>query len=502
MEYFDGRTLINIRNIEDLQNLSQEAANDLATGPQDLFFDKLQLLNNELEAYGIKPIDVTNKWNWKPGSYDRIREYLLKKLDINKKCMSVDKLLHRTSERTNYMNYIKRQAVDMEKERANIKRLGLSKDVDVEVFKEKCIKFVDNLISECEKVYEATNKKVLIVPYVNLEGQRNAEIILDITMSNLTMSIFDKGNNIQDIPIKDINIIVKQSLRHKVNDLKADMTLLGYYDLQEDKSSGLRFVYISGGYRYRSSRREYGTVCLDAYHSDITKAINNNNLLVASMHLMNWAQYYDIKHSNPYNQPFMSHVGFPEGFSDEYKAILDKESVTSYCSNNIKEENIGDGLNLYQSDYALNDVCNSMNCQLTEYCVSNIKANKRINFHTTEKGYQLEGFVGWLFEFLLEKHSTEGFTDMDLVNQDVGVITGSEADSNGIEAMMVKLYRYCQSKNMINAIDSLFYDSYTCDALEYWGLIDVPVPVDPDKTAMDVDELETLMKQWAASQRR
>ena len=76
INYFNGVNDIEAYDINKLADLSQEEANNLACGPQDLFFDKLDNINRELALYDIEPIDVTPKWNWKPGSYDKIKEYI------------------------------------------------------------------------------------------------------------------------------------------------------------------------------------------------------------------------------------------------------------------------------------------------------------------------------------------------------------------------------------------------------------------------------------------
>ena len=153
INYFNGSIDIEAYDINKLADLSQEEANNLACGPQDLFFDKLDTINRELRLYGIEPIDVTSKWNWKPGSYDKIKEYIYKRLELDRKAMSVTRIMERTQDRMNYMTYIRRQAKDMEYEKANLKRLGVGRDVDIDKFKEVCVEFVDKLIDNCQKAF-------------------------------------------------------------------------------------------------------------------------------------------------------------------------------------------------------------------------------------------------------------------------------------------------------------------------------------------------------------
>ena len=82
MQYFNGRIDIEAYDINKLADLSQEEANNLACGPQDIFFNYLENVNNELNAYGIESIEVTDNWNWKAGSYDKIKDYLYKNFSL------------------------------------------------------------------------------------------------------------------------------------------------------------------------------------------------------------------------------------------------------------------------------------------------------------------------------------------------------------------------------------------------------------------------------------
>ena len=58
MEYFNGHNNTESHKVEKLNDLNQEEANGLACGPQDLFFDKLDRINADMENMGIERIDV------------------------------------------------------------------------------------------------------------------------------------------------------------------------------------------------------------------------------------------------------------------------------------------------------------------------------------------------------------------------------------------------------------------------------------------------------------
>ena len=112
----------------------------------------------------------------------------------------------------------------------------------------------------------------------------------------------------------------------KANDFgvnNKDMDLLGLYkDSQFDEA---KYPYISSGY----SHTDYSTVCLDKHYDDVQNAIYKNDLVSLSFVLMQWAQYYHISHSNPYNQPSLLKFGMPGNYSDEYSATQSSSMVNS-----------------------------------------------------------------------------------------------------------------------------------------------------------------------------
>ena len=46
-----GNNVLKVNKIEILNNISQDLANAIATGPQDEFFDKLDTFNADLQHY-------------------------------------------------------------------------------------------------------------------------------------------------------------------------------------------------------------------------------------------------------------------------------------------------------------------------------------------------------------------------------------------------------------------------------------------------------------------
>jgi len=188
MIFYNGHEEIEVSEIDKLKDLTQEETNNLATGPQDLFFSKLRTVNHTLETYGIKTLNVNDKWNWKPGAYPIMREFISRKLQIDKKCQSLTKLLDRTRSNVNYTNYLSRQIREMEIEKNNLKRLGVLKDVDIDEFKEKCVEFVKTIEEQCSKASELTKGNVTINTFIGDLETRIPKIYYNVVLRNLTLS--------------------------------------------------------------------------------------------------------------------------------------------------------------------------------------------------------------------------------------------------------------------------------------------------------------------------
>ena len=364
-EYFNGQSTIQANNIDKLLDLNETEIGNLATGPQDLFFEKLDCLNRELEHNNIEKVDVTPIWNWRPGSYDKVKAYMYKKLYLHKKTTNMDNLFYRTKDRINYMGYIQRQVRDMEIERANLKRLGILRNPDIDKWTIKTKEFSDSIINSCEKVFESTEEKVLIVPYISNIDDRNPRLYYDITLKNLTMGIYSGNNLIQELPLEDINIIISESLRHKLSNMRGgQVQLLGDY---KTDSYRLRFPYISDRGRYSNRDSNYRTVCLDKYTDDFYKFFNKNDLLSASFILMQWAQYYNTNYANPYNQPYFLHLGAPKHLTDEYIATQSKSAIIDNVQDIIRWKiQASSYLNIIEKNQLIVDEFEKLDCRWKE----------------------------------------------------------------------------------------------------------------------------------------
>ena len=387
MEYFNGKKEVNVSNIDSLKDMTQDIANAIATGPQDTFFEKLDGFNEQLNYYNIESIDVTDKWNWKPGTYPKIDKYLHKQLYLDKSSAGILKRFERTRERANYLNYVIQQARMLETLKSNLKNSGLTKDVDIDEFKEKASVLVNQIEEQCELAEKATNGKVIIKPFITTEFQhRMAPIYLGITLKDLTMSIHYEGKCIQKILLSPINIILQYPLRHYINKFSTNWSLLGFYGY-DYKNAMFRFPYIAAPYLgYRATRYEYGTVCLDRYNVNVKKSFLSIDYTA---------------HSNPYNNLKFLHLGIPGEYSKEYRAVI--SNVPSDCASRIRQ-NAPITTTFYDKASILVDPCNQINCQLKETCTFNKRNNRYLEEmdNPGDNYFMMESIIGYVDEYYKE----------------------------------------------------------------------------------------------------
>ena len=477
-EFYNGVVTINVKELSYLTRLTGNEINDIAIGPQESFLEKVDSINDEFTHRGIEKIDVTPKWNWRPGTYDKVKEYIYIKLDLHKKSKNCDYLLGRTRDRVNYLGYIHRQFQALEDERAYLKRMGVSRDVDIDEFKEKCLSFVQNIENQCQTVSTATDGKVSITPYLEIEG-RKAIIYYHIILNDLEMSIYsgrDNSTRINTMKLEPIDIRISMNLRYLLSGRNQQFNAKGKY-----MSKYFKFPYISTN-RYDRNDFDFGTVCLDKYSTEILSALNKSDFMVLAMNLMNWAQYYNTDYANPYNQPHYLHYGLPNNFSKEYKTLQSVSTVQRACKNVMY--NRFNEISGWKFDNAVNKICNNIECSVKSTCELNSSiVNREVIWEL--KYDEIEGIIGIIIEYLSLT------SDFDTIRYELENLTGvtlsTIQDENIHESAADLLSHYYCSRAQL-------YDSYLINWLEGKKLLEIPAK------SLDTDELETLMKQWVDSQ--
>ena len=424
----NGLTMIHVDNLDVLSEPSQELANAIATGPQDEFFQLLENTNGNIRRiiggrnYYNQPTDnsfdvsVTPSWNWRPGTYDKIRAIVTKILQLEKRSSGVYKFIKRTKDSAEWnMHNLLRNFDELEGLKHTLKSNNYPFNVDIEEYTDKLKSFSTSVIEQCEKV-EETFQNISIKPYIyiNHNNTRNSMFYLDITLNELKMNIFHQSNKIQEIALEPIRIVVSNKLRDSMgNYLKTsrrnNYSFKGIYQAPEYESmhtnNGNRcfsFPYISKPrYSYNNSRYEYQAVCLDKYLDDIRNNLSKVEYMPMIMNFMSWATYYNTEYSNPYNQPYELHFGMPEYMNKEYRAAFPISAdncsgrlgnlygLNSYPS--ISSQYLNNGIDM------INDECDRIQCAWRGNCrkYSQIKHNIGLidNEDLRHKAESLLGFI-------------------------------------------------------------------------------------------------------------
>jgi hypothetical protein len=393
-----GKTVVKVEHLEILNNISQDLANAIATGPQDTFFDKLDNFNADLRHYGIDSLDVTNGWNWKPGTYPKIEALLNKKLTITKKAKDISHKIRRVKEYSNYLHYMIRQAEEMENLKYDLKSGGYSRNVDVDEFKEIANVFANTINEQADIAYDASNGKVEIKPFIKLSNNtRDSKIYLDVYIRNINLNVYNGKQNaklIQTIPSeKDsfIRIIMYANLRQVINKMRKHYAMTGRFI---SHTKYLQHPYISQN-NYNSDI--YSSVCLSSYSDDIQNSLRNQDFMSLQHHLLSWAQYYHTQYSNPYNKPDRFHIGVPEYLSDEYKSTVSVD--TGSCGNAMRNKySVHKGM---AGHLKLIRACDNIKCTVKEACFSYKASSKTYDIYkNTDIIYEVESMIGYIKSYI------------------------------------------------------------------------------------------------------
>ncbi len=491
MEFIIGNQELNVEELSILQNMNQDLANSIATGPQDTFFEKLDRINDDLSYFGLPEIDVTNKWNWKPGTYDIVRNLVERKLEMHKKSKGINNFIRRTKEHTYYLNHILSITDELEQMKYSLKQQGVVRDVNVDEFKEIANVFVNKVQEQSEIASDISNERVTINSFIDLNSNsiRRTELLFEIIIKDIEMMVYDGRVNAQLIQKIDLNkndsirIIAKTSLRHVLNGMRTDVTYQG----KLLSNLPIRHPYISY-HPYRSSGG-YGTVCLDNYRDDVTSSIKSINFANLQHHLLSWSQYYHTQHSNPYNNIKMFHIGFPESYSNEYKNVI--SSIADDCSSRLSGVfNVYDDV---ENVDKYKNACNQANCDFRDSCYS-YKLVERYDSYDEEQTYMDESVLGYMAELTNATNGSYNYPLIDTYLDYFGL--GVKSRSNLDKLLFYILHdiklRY-HSDDIRGGID---YQYLLMDH-DYW-----PPLSDEEVKITEENKIKQQMKAWATNPER
>jgi hypothetical protein len=532
---FNGRENISVNPITILAETNQQLANAIATGPQDEFYEKLERANWYIERWTREPslnISVTPSWNWRPGTYDRIRKATISALEINKKSCNIGKFFERTRNRSHYFLENFQSAFETcERIKKELKQGGYSANVDINEYQTKMIDFSSKIKDECEKVEEFGKGNITITPHIHIPENniRATSLILEIKLIKQTMNILQDDTLIQEIPMEPIKILFNSNLRKIMSystaktALNRSLRTCGIYESENISISNNRrpkhlfeHPYIGAlGWR---GEQVYGAVCFDKFSDDIRNSYFNFDFIGMILQILSWGTYYNISHANPYNQPVEMHFGMPKSFNKAYKSAY---SITqSTCSNKIRRKYNVDYLHLSKEHLNTvnkqNDICSSIKCEWALEC-SLYEQNQRVistfSNEIEEYRYKVESYLGALIEMCI---NTETLGTNDGVSILIDTLYNAHSFNSGRDDIFEKIegennllefivnhilhenifnYEIHRYRILINSLVILKEKH----GLNYWG-DDIDLK-SVDKTPMNNEEIKSTMLQWATEGR-
>jgi hypothetical protein len=518
IELFNGVRNIQVHSLDYLKEPSQQLANAIATGPQDDFFQLLEEINRyfgisaHYNTEDITPhLSVTPSWNWRPGTLNKVKEYVHRQLQLGTKSSGLGKYIYRAKNNAQYrLSWMAQKLTECERLKRVLKRDGYSPNVDIEEYKEVLVEFCNNVESNCKKASEATDSRVKLVPYIHItENERNTRFYLFCNIGQGDIKIVNGESVIQEIPMSGINIVFSCSLRLMTQYLanpapmRYNVQYTGMYDSPVHREGSYRSMqqlshpYIAQPSRHSGSNHPDGirwsTVCLSSFTDDVRKAFHQLNYVVLGMQLLEWSSYYHTNYSNPYNQPTYLHFGMPKSFSKEYQATMSRD--TQSCANRMRNKYFNPNSFIGSVNYEnqrldFNEYCNEIECIWRNDCNTYRHNNLAIkSLSNDDYRYMVESIIGYAVE--------DGHEAWILDDYEVNLnLPGDSEDKDNLIldwydiTTRILISSFSLRKVTLRSSYAILRDMY------YWGE-EKKVPIIEKEAIPNNDRIKEQMLQWA-----
>ena len=451
-----------------------------------------KFLFNEDEKYVL---GVTNKYNYRPGTYDTIKALINKIQRFHQRPAGMMSLFNRISDNQWAYNNFKDKMRMLDTKRAKAKNASGS-----------LVSNIDELIQSQSERYnrmiESTQQANQMSDYFDMLHFIPTDIEDHIANNNYT---YIKLYTIVKCFSKDMTII------NNHNEEMAKMTVPDTYlmfvrplwkALTTDRKAFDDYQgSCPGGYHpYLNSRPYYsydppsalntvawGSLCLSSYQDDVLGSISKHDYSSAIMALMNWNNIYNKDHTNPYASisTVMSSGHFPlvkEEEAERIKVAIGFSTINcfkqKYRNHQTTDYDIvqqdrnyeANGPNLYPYAHYILDECDEKKCPLRSTCIEyqNLKM-----LEDSDYPQMLEDVIGNLYS-----------------------CDDEDGDGNAYN------YQYYY-KELLDCtyLDAFLYrlttDKLDKEGLDYWG----NKPEDKSKTDIEIEAMQAQIEAWEQSQR-
>ena len=211
-----------------------------------------------------------------------------------------------------------------------------------------------------------------------------------------------------------------------------------------------------------------------------------------AMLLMQWSQYYHTSYSNPYNQPYLLHVGMPKDVSDEYYNQFDLSTVMSACRHSLDKATQYRNLGKIDTLYFKRDKCEEVECKLRDIC-SGYKVFSAL-IEQLDENYEIaEGITGILWEWWNNNDDDE--VNYRQISDDIETIAGEWINYENPDFENIAM------QFLIGYISQTIGKSGNCylyDFLVNKELLDKVLQVEKEKPK-DENNMAEFMRSWAQS---
>ena len=329
--YVDDDNIAEAIDLIDIDDMAQH----IYFGPQAEILERL----NEFNMSNSTNLTVTKTFRWSPGTYDKVKELMIRKIGFNKRANGMYSYLSRDEWWwEGGRRSIQSQLRDMDRIITNLRYNGISWMENIDELKEKKEIFKNHVSEKFDQMVnmldKADNITVLNVILANnhTATPRGLRMEINLCLHPTEMQVYNarpggEPTHIQGIPM-EMDVMLKLQFypieTMSRTDNRYSVRVTGKA-ISYDERGNLLFPYISQN-RYASNEaNRWGNVCFGDDSTDINIALNNFELPALTLLLMNWMNRY-TQNTNPYNNIKLAYHGEPKWLTDEYRAVFGTNS--------------------------------------------------------------------------------------------------------------------------------------------------------------------------------
>ena len=345
-------------NLEDI-NLDIEAmANNIYIGPQAQILERLETFNRRYSRYNIKPIGITNKFYWKPGTYPILKELINKVQFLDKKCSSAVNLFDKMANRAWNLRNLKQDIAGIESLLFSRRRENVVFRNNTEDIKETWLIIKQHILNQLDNATNFNNDVVNVT--ITESNMFEHDYLLNITfeLSNYNIKYQDHGEDIAEIEYPATNkIIFEIKLSSLLNALLANNNEFSNLkrNLLHIRTGGqtisdyeLFHPFIS---RHGTSNNDipgYRYICIGNMATEIDACITSLDIGFLDYYIFRMLTHFDTQ-THPLNHINSTYYGTQKPMLDDEWTNRRGRRESSECNNILFNDN--DEIEIRYKDY-------------------------------------------------------------------------------------------------------------------------------------------------------